>query len=232
LLVIARDLRPACNRLRIQLTEALLNAGLIKHAARELEQLSNPPFVLRARVLRASGRAVEAAEVLREAAEATSDARERRAALLELVANSEAVGDIDQLDRIPEWTQRVSGLPEADQREIADHVAQACQRAGIRPVSRRELGLIIAKPRQPVSPADDGEVARMWLGRLLSQLLTEQADAATSGADPSPNLLPHLLEQAAATLNRHMAGNDAAPEGRFETLREHRDLIQHALGRR
>jgi len=229
-LVTALDLRPSSDQVRIQLIEALLDAGLITHAERELARLADPPVVLHARVLRAAGRTVEALDLLRHVSDVTAASSPRLTALLELIAASEAIGDLHQLTRMAEWSPRDSRLTQSDHDEFHDHVTHACVRSGGSPTNRAELEAMITGSHRDGSPTDDAAVARLWLGRLQGQVLSEQADAAASGADPSPNLLPPLLEAAAATLSRHLDAEDAGFGRQASTLRQHRDLIHRALG--
>jgi len=253
----ARGERPQCEDIKARLTEVLIDAGRIDQASAVLQTMGAPSAVLRARLLRAQGRILDAIELLDTAQAASNDSRDLDEIRREFIDMLEEVGDFGRLGALlrrigsdhPELVLRASTacLTLGQFREAILRVAPLRRRLRDRPralsilvvaasmagrmsLARRALGRL----QQAGDGARPAVMAELWRRALTARLFADQGNPREAGADRNVSLLLPLLETAVEVFAeeadaeiRSVQGND----GRIQNLHRHRAACLAAMGR-
>jgi tetratricopeptide (TPR) repeat protein len=238
------------DRIRTLLAEAWLAAGRPGKAHKVLRRMTAPTHLLRARILQAEGRMLEARETLERAAEDTG-ASHHTAVSVELIDLLEATSDLQRLRRLLENVDvdRPAVLARAGLSWLAMgafHTA-AIRMASLARVRGHRAGALVvlmvaaaminrprlanralARLRRIAEPVEQAAVADAWGRGLLGRLLLDQCSARRAGSDPNTGRLQELLREAATVFEEALeaGGPQAAPQrGR---LRRHLAVCRQA----
>jgi tetratricopeptide (TPR) repeat protein len=246
----AIDLRPHEESLRRRMVQWQLDAGHPQRAEEALARLTWPEPLLAARVLRARGRLLEAADLLERTISGAAGPASRDRERAELVEVLEEIGNPDALRRaIDQLDDRSPGallcaaramLPLGSFGRAAHAAARLARMApwrrpalpvlmvaatldGHAQTSRRVLEMLRSGPRRP----DVRTLVDAWRRGLLGATLGSQRSANRAGADPSRSVLQPLLQEALRVI-------ETAPVGSARDradLRRHRADCLAAMGR-
>jgi hypothetical protein len=238
----AEERRPD-DEIRSMLVEAWLADNRPEMARRVLERMTAPPTLLRAGVLRAEGRVLEARETLEHAArDPTAD--EHEAVMCALIDLLEVTSDLQRLRRIlaPADTRHPAVLARAGLAWLAMgafHTAVVLMARLARVPGYRADALVVLmvaaamanRPRLAGralgrlrcigEPIDQKAVAEAWGRGLLGRVLVDQCSTRKAGSDPQAGRLQQLLRDASQVFEEALAAGGPLPE------RQHRDLRQH-----
>lgn len=233
------------DRIKGELVSALLDDGRPLLARRVLRRMETPSALLRAAVLRAEGRLLEARETLEDACADTA-APEHATLMGALIEVLEEASDLQRLRRVLERVDidRPTVLALAGRSWLAMgafHTAAVSMSRLARVPGFRAPALVvlmiaatmIGRPRlarraltrirRLDEPIDCEIVAEAWTRGLLGRLLLDQCSTRKAGADPHTGHLQQLLAEAEGVLEEVLA----AGRDRLLSRPERRELQQH-----
>jgi len=230
------------NAIRELLANAWLAAGRPAEARSVVERMTAPTAMLRARVLEAEGRALEAIDVLERAREHTDgpDLDDITTALIELL---ERAAGLQRLRRLlaPMTVARPAILARAGLAWLAFGAYHAAATrmfplrrvAGFRSQALTVMMVAAAMLNRPTlsrralqrlrrldEPVDRRLVAEAWCRGLQGRLILDQCSARRAGADPDTGRLHRMLRDAATLFQERLAG-EAVPAAEQRELRRH-----------
>jgi tetratricopeptide (TPR) repeat protein len=228
--------------IRRRLAEAWLQVGRPRMARQAIGRMAAPTVLLRAQVLRAERRLLEARELLEDAARDLS-AADHDEILITLIDVLEEASDLQRLRRtlVPVDTTRPAVLARAGLAWLAMgafHVAavrmaKLARVPGFRAEALAVLMVASTMVNRPAlarralqrlrrieEPIDRTAVAEAWARGLLGQVLLDQCSARKAGADPHTGRLQQLLADAASAF-------ETPGEGPPLSRQERRDLQRH-----
>ncbi len=224
--------------------QAWLAAGRTRTARDVVEQMDDPPPLLRSRLLAAEGRLLEATDTL-DQARREAHGTEYEDIVCELITRLEAQGDLSRLRRIlvavssehpvilamagDAWLSmgafHTAAVRMATLARVRGYRARATTvlmvaAAMLNRPSLAERALCrLRRLDEPVEPSD---VAEAWCRGLFGRLLLDQCSARRAGADPHTGRLQRLLGDAMTVFQDDLAAAGTSMPG---TIR--RDLRQH-----
>lgn len=245
--------RPLSNRETLKLLANALNeAGQVREARKVLERITPRPLFLTAKILKAEGRLLEAADTF-EAAAGNSVGSHREAAICELIAVLEEIGDMPRLKRILEPIDKSTpiALVRAGQAwlwlgafktalvrmaSLSKVPGFICPALTIGLVASSMLNRhrlserILEKLRTGESPADNQAMAQAWCCGLMGRLLLAQCDPKQAGADPRTGQLGLLLQDAVKIFDQQLGEHDdSLTASQLAELEHHRTVCQQGL---
>lgn len=234
------------------LANALNEAGQVKEARHVLERIKPRPLFLTAKVLKAEGRLLEAADTF-EAAASNSEGSQKETAICELIAVLEEIGDMPRLKRILKPIDKSTPLAllRAGQAWLWQG---AFKTALVRMASLSKvkgfmcpaltIGLVASSMlnRHRLSerilkrlntgdqPIDSQAMAQAWCCGLMGRLLLAQCDPKQAGADPRTGQLGLLLQDAVKIFDQQLGEhNDSLTATQLAELEHHRTVCQQGL---
>ncbi len=240
------------------LVQSLLDAGYADRAAGAMRRMARPPARLKARVLRAMGRLLEAVELLETASHAGDSTQDPDDAFCELVDTLEEAVDLPRLRVTLEGINlsRPTALARAGRAwlilgEFRTAVVQMARLARLPQHRRDALAVLVvaAAMLDRLSLAeravcrlqlteegiDAGSMADVWRRGLMGRLLLDQRTAGRAGSDPSPSQLDWLLKAAADALGGELAAagptDREADDVRGRELERRRRACLEAMGK-
>ena len=244
---------PLCDRETLKLLANAWNeAGQVREARKVLERIQPRPLFLTAKVLKAEGRLLEAADTF-EAAAGNSVGSQREAAICQLIAVLEEIGDMPRLTRILEHIDKSTpiALVRAGQAWLW---LGAFKTALIRMASLSKvpgymspaltIGLvassmlnrhrlserILERLRTGDRPVESQDIAKAWCCGLMGKLLLAQCDPKQAGADPRTGQLGLLLQDAVNVFDQQLGELDASLTSTQQAeLEHHRTVCQQGL---
>jgi tetratricopeptide (TPR) repeat protein len=250
----ALDVHPECDEVKADLVRTLLAAERIDRAVRVLQSMREPDPTLRATVLRAQGRRLEAIQLLEAAMrESVSEpiAADITCLLIDLL---EETGSISRLRRVLDehaardhavllragrsWLAlgqfRTAVVRLAPLRRTGRFAGQslaimlvASAMLGRQRFARRVLARLRRCPGAPNPP----RLADLWRRALSARVLSDQTSPRTAGADRNTGLLAPLLRWALEVFDPMRRTEGSAPVGlTFADIARHRTLCLSALG--
>ena len=253
LLVRALRSRPR-QRTKSLLVNAWIAAGRPEFARRVMSTMTDPPPLLRARVLRAEGRVLEAIETLGEAAGDAAQP-EHAAIVCMLIDLLEEAADAGRLAGILETID--ADQPEALARAGTAWLGMGAFHTAIRRMARlarvpayRQSALVVLlvaasminrrtlaartleRLRRASAAVDRAAVTDAWCRGLLGRLLIDQRSARKAGADPHTGRIELLLRDAAQVFEEDMADECPGPSsGERADLQTHLAICRQASTR-
>ena len=229
--------------IRSQLIEAWLDGDRPDRARKVLRRMAAPTALLRARVLRAAGRLLEARELLEQAA-ADPTAADHTDVMAQLIDLLEGTSDLQRLRRVlePVDTDRPAVLARAGMAWLAMgafhtaavHMAKLARVRGFRAhallvlmvaaamVNRTRLASrALERLRRIAEPIGPKTVAEAWGRGLLGRLLLDQCSARKAGADPHTGRLQQLLRDASGVFAEALASEGSPSERQRRHLQRH-----------
>jgi tetratricopeptide (TPR) repeat protein len=231
------------DHIRSLLVEAWLAAGRPNMARKVLRRMAAPTPLLRARVLQAAGRLLEARELL-EAAAADTAASDHADVMTELIDLLESASDLQRLRRAlePVDVDRPAVLARAGTAWLAMgafHTAAVRMSKLARVRGHRAPALLVLtvaaamvnrtrlasralqRLRRIDEPITRKTVAEVWGRGLLGRLLLDQCSARKAGADPHTGRLQRLLQDASEVFEQELAVAGASPGRQQHDLQRH-----------
>jgi tetratricopeptide (TPR) repeat protein len=239
--------RPQSGATRVELVNALLDAGCIGRASRMLKALGTRHPLLESRVLAAQGRVLDAISLLEQS---RIDGDSDVSLTVELIAVLERAGDRPRLRRLLKQID--------DQADVLTHAGRGWLLLGqfrtaiirlaplrwSRSHAREALSIIavaaamlqrhalaeraLARLQVTARGASPARLAELWRRALAARVLDDQLNARRAGQDRNASLLEPLLQSAVATLSRASQSARGAQRGE---LQRHRAICLMALGR-
>ncbi len=234
------------------LVQALTEANQVPQAREVLERIHPRPLFLAAAVLKAEGRILEAADTF-EAAAGNSVGKPREAAICELIAVLEEIGDMPRLKRILEPIDKNSpiALARAGQAwlwlgafktalvrmaSLSKVPGFMCPALTIGLVASSMLNRhrlserILDRLHKEEMPVNSHAMAHAWCYGLMGRLLLAQCDPKQAGADPRTGQLGHLLQESVTVFDQQLGGivDPLTPTKQAE-LEHHRTVCQQGL---
>ena len=229
--------------IRSQLIEAWLDGDRPDRARKVLRRMAAPTALLRARVLRAAGRLLEARELLEQAA-ADPTAADHTDVMAQLIDLLEETSDLQRLRRVlePVDTDRPAVLARSGMAWLAMgafhtaavHMAKLARVRGFRAhallvlmvaaamVNRTRLASrALQRLRRIAEPIGPRTVAEAWGRGLLGRLLLDQCSARKAGADPHTGRLQQLLRDASGVFAEALASEGSPSKRRRRHLQRH-----------
>ena len=229
--------------IRSQLIEAWLDGDRPDRARKVLRRMAAPTALLRARVLRAAGRLLEARELLEQAA-ADPTAADHTDVMTELIDLLEGTSDLQRLRRVlePVDTDRPAVLARAGMAWLAMgafhtaavRMAKLARVRGFRAqallvlmvaaamVNRTRLASrALERLRRIAEPIGPKTVAEAWGRGLLGRLLLDQCSARKAGADPHTGRLQQLLRDASGVFEEALASEGSPSKRPRRHLQRH-----------
>lgn len=227
------------------LVQSLLDGGYADRAAGAMRRMDRPPTRLKARVLRAMGRLLEAVELLETAPPAGDSPEGPDDAFCELVDTLEEAVDLRRLRVTLDGIDltRPTALARAGRAwlllgEFRTAVVQMARLARLPQHRRDALAVLVvaAAMLDRLSLAeravcrlqlteegiDAGSMADVWRRGSMGRLLLDQRTAGRTGSDPSPSQLDWLLKASADALGGELAA--AGPTDREADVVRGREL--------
>jgi tetratricopeptide (TPR) repeat protein len=231
------------DRIRSLLVEAWLAGGRPSMARKVLRRMAAPTPLLRARVLRAAGRLLEARETLEQSAADTS-AGDDADVMAELMDLLEDTSDLQRLRRVLEPVDigRPAVLARAGMAWLAMgafHTAAVRMSKLARVRGYRAPALLVLtvaaamvnrtglanraleRLRRIDEPIGPRMVAEAWGRGLLGRLLLDQCSARKAGADPHTGRLQQLLRDASDVFEEALASAGSSPRRHRRHLQRH-----------
>lgn len=234
------------------LIESLLASGGVEQAETLLRNVRTPPPLLKARILKAQDRRIEAIALLDATLSCETDDDlhdEQLTLLIELLENT---GDRPRLERIsshialesPKALIRLARSDLATGRfssalDLLDSLpadrnccASACE---IRLVATAmldrisEANLAYLDLERAGSTLDVRSLAECWNRGLQGRIILDQHCSASASTDPNPRLLTTLIRKALSTFKSAQA-DDSTPDDPRAEIQRHLAICQTALG--
>lgn len=245
--------RPLSNRETLKLLANALNeAAQVREARLVLDRIKPRPLFLTAKVLKAEGRLLEAADTF-EAAAGNSVGSHREAAICQLIAVLEEIGDMPRLKRIlvPIDKSTPIALVRAGQAwlwlgafktalvrmaSLSKVPGFMCPALTIGLVASSMLNRhrlserILQRLHSGDKPVDNQAMAQAWCCGLMGRLLLAQCDPKQAGADPRTGQLGLLLQNAVKIFDQQLGEHDdSLTATQLAELEHHRTVCQQGL---
>ncbi len=223
---------------------AWLDAGRTRMARKVLRRMKSPSVLLRARVLRAEGRLLEATELLDRARRQTTG-DQHDAVMCTLIDLLEETADLQRLRRLlaPLSLHRPAILARAGTAWLAMgafHTAAVRMASLARVEGSRASALTVlmvagammnrprlarralSRLRRITEPVDRKNVAEAWCRGLMGRLLLDQCSARKAGSDPHTGRLRLLLQDAATVMHDDLvAAGQSLPRAERGEIHRH-----------
>lgn len=249
--------KPKRNDIKPLLVQVLLDAGNPQRAGRMLQTMKRPAPTLRARVLAAQGRLLEAIDLLESARRAGAGGPDSAELLCELIGLLERVGNMARLRRLLEELGERSDLDRAVLLRIgiawltlgafttASRLMAAISHTGPRQrdalavlivaaamADRRRLGeRALDRLQQTAAGADPVMMADLWRRALTARLFSDQYDPRKAGSDRNASLLQPLLRSALKVFDAERAAGGSSRSEVKPQFNRHRAICLAAMGR-
>lgn len=255
----AMAVKPQRDEIKPLLVQVLLDAGSPQRAEKTLRTMKRPAPTLRARVLAAQGRLLEAIDLLESARRAGAGTGQPDSAelLCELIGLLERVGNMARLRRLLEELGERSDLDRAVLLRIgiawltlgafttASRLMAAISHPGPRQrdalavlvvaaamAGRRRLGeRALDRLQQTPAGADPVMMADLWRRALTARLFSDQYDPRKAGSDRNASLLQPLLRSALKIFDAERAAAGRLRGDAKPQLNRHRAVCLAAMGR-
>jgi tetratricopeptide (TPR) repeat protein len=250
----AASLRPHDETVTIDLVDALLRTGSAERASDALARLDDPGAVLRARVLAACGRDLDARLILESALRESPEPAERSELLTALIDHAERTGSAARIRRIAAEVERATPsrvrtraaaalISIGDFREALDLAEARLEEdgddrcaLGIVVVAAAQAGLMarsieaLERMNAAATEVDRRRMFGLWRRGWRGRVIRDQNRAETAATEPTSSHLEALVTRAAETFEDTLSRDDGAlgAAGRLELTR-HRATCRRVL---